>query len=118
MVKQPKRARDYFDKRGLDYSFLNEYTLDVLVNLVQDEILKVRAESEAFALRDVKWKDYRPGKCAFITVDGTYFKGREAISFNSNGFIGFAGWADDYHLKPIIDGFLKWCDRIGPALQK
>lgn len=45
---------------------------------------------------------------AFICVDGDYFKGREAISFNSDGFIGFAGWADDKNVQPFLRAFVLW----------
>lgn len=42
---------------------------------------------------------------AFIRVDSHYFEGREAISFNRDGFIGFAGWADDTNIKPFVLAF-------------
>lgn len=34
---------------------------------------------------------------------------REAISFNENGFIGIAGWADSENTRPIIRAFKYWC---------
>jgi len=37
-----------------------------------------------------------------------YFDDREAVTFNPDGFIGFAGWADDNHLAPILKGFDDW----------
>lgn len=45
---------------------------------------------------------------AFIKVDSHYFEGREAISFNRDGFIGFAGWADDTNIKPFVRAFNKF----------
>lgn len=45
---------------------------------------------------------------AFLSVSGFYFSGREAISFNSDGFIGFAGWADDVNVQPFLRAFQKW----------
>lgn len=51
-------------------------------------------------------------KCAFIRCNGTYFKGREAISFNSDGYIGFAGWADLKNLKPFHRAFKRWMDEM------
>ena len=39
-----------------------------------------------------------------------YYTRRECISFNKDGFIGFAGWADDGNSNPIRRAFLEWCD--------
>lgn len=47
-------------------------------------------------------------KSAFLKVSGFYFQGREAISFNSDGFIGIAGWADDVNVQPFLRAFHKW----------
>lgn len=46
---------------------------------------------------------------AYMYVDSHYFTKRECISFNKNGFIGFAGWADDKNRRPILIGFNNWC---------
>lgn len=45
---------------------------------------------------------------AFIRVNGTYFKDREAISFNGNGYIGFAGWSDSRNVQPFYRAFARW----------
>ena len=45
---------------------------------------------------------------AFLSCDGSYFTGREAISFNSDGFIGFCGWADDKNSIPFLVAFYRW----------
>ncbi|MBD9539963.1 hypothetical protein IB276_10920 [Ensifer sp. ENS04] len=42
-----------------------------------------------------------------------YFKNREAVTFNGNGFIGFAGWSDETNVQPILSGFMKWLDALG-----
>ena len=34
--------------------------------------------------------------------------GREAISFNSDGFIGFCGWADTQNSQPFLNAFRRW----------
>lgn len=47
---------------------------------------------------------------AFLFVDGEYFKKREAISFNRDGFIGFAGWASDKDVQPFLYAFIEWVD--------
>ena len=51
----------------------------------------------------------RPGIYeAFLRVDGRYWQGREAVSFNGDGFIGIAGWADDNNVQPFLRGFMRW----------
>lgn len=45
---------------------------------------------------------------AYLRVDGRYWQGREAISFNDDGFIGFAGWADDDNVQPFLRAFAIW----------
>lgn len=35
---------------------------------------------------------------------------RECISFNADGWIGFAGWADQGNTNPILRAFIEWCD--------
>lgn len=37
-----------------------------------------------------------------------YFDNREAVTFNPDGFIGFAGWADVTNVQPILQGFFAW----------
>lgn len=46
--------------------------------------------------------------CAFVRCDGDYFTGREAVSLNRDGRIGFAGWADDSNIKPFLSAFEQW----------
>ena len=37
-----------------------------------------------------------------------YFDDREAVTFNEDGFVGFASWADEINVQPILIGFLAW----------
>lgn len=44
----------------------------------------------------------------FMTCRTNEWDSREAISFNRDGFIGFAGWADDDNVQPILNGVTSW----------
>ncbi|TLP41063.1 hypothetical protein [Arcobacter arenosus] len=44
----------------------------------------------------------------FITMSTEDWEGREAVSFNSDGFIGFCGWADSKNSKPILNAVTEW----------
>jgi hypothetical protein len=51
-------------------------------------------------------------KECYLFMNSHYFTQRECISFNKDGFIGFAGWADSRNTKPIIDAFVEWVDNL------
>lgn len=42
-----------------------------------------------------------------IRLDGPYFKDRQCVTFERDGFVGFAGWASTENTVPILDGFCK-----------
>ena len=43
---------------------------------------------------------------AYIRCDGAYFRGREAVSLNPDGFIGIAGWPFAIALKAWVEKWL------------
>lgn len=43
---------------------------------------------------------------------------RECISFNADGWIGFAGWADQGNTNPILRAFIEWCDALAATKEK
>jgi len=47
---------------------------------------------------------------AYIKVLCDNYSLREAISFNSNEWIGFAGWASSYNTVLFTDAFEEWLD--------
>ena len=44
----------------------------------------------------------------YMTCKADYFEGREAISFNRDGFIGMAGWASTENSEPIRQAVIDW----------
>jgi len=44
----------------------------------------------------------------YMTCKTEQWGNREAVSFNRDGFIGFAGWADSNNIKPIINAVESW----------
>ena len=54
----------------------------------------------------------QPFKQAYIKVLCDNYSIREGISFNRDGFIGFAGWSDSDNVRPFIDAFEEWVDEI------
>ena len=64
---------------------------------------------------DIKKKTNGSIVSCYLYLNSHYFTQREAISFNTAGFIGFAGWADQGNTNPLLRAFLKWCDMIAPG---
>lgn len=108
-------ARQYFKDKGLTYAVLTEEAVLLLIAKLQLEIYKAKRNDKDCILVGINKYKYKPGR-VFLTVKGTYFDSREAISFNQDGFIGFAGWACTRSTEPFINGFIKWCDAVAVPL--
>lgn len=44
----------------------------------------------------------------FLYCKTNLWSSREAVSFNTDGFIGFCGWADSDNVKPFLRGIEYW----------
>ena len=49
---------------------------------------------------------------ASLTVDGSYFKGREAFTMNGDGLFGIAGWADSRNTSPFAAAVVRWVELL------
>lgn len=109
-------CRDYFAGHGLSYADVRMEDVWMLHAMLA---VAVR-DSSTVTIDDLRMskkqhvsltKDGRL-RSAYLYVDGCYFEGREAVSFNGDGFIGFCGWASDANAAPIYEGFASWVDWI------
>ena len=110
-------AREYFKKCGLTYDDITEGDILTLVILLNREIKKSNKAGETSTYTMCLSKKIvfvnspkRTMKRCFLYMNSHYFTQRECISFNEDGFIGFAGWADQGNTNPILRAFLAWCD--------
>lgn len=114
-------ARAYFKDKGLTYGDITEGDILVLTMLLQKELKKSNKAGETSvnitlsSKVDMKKKSNGSIICCFLYVNAHYFTRREAISFNRDGFIGFAGWADQGNVNPLLRAFTKWCDYLAEA---
>lgn len=113
------QARNYFKDKGLTYDNINDGDILVLVMMCQQELKKSckAGETSTSTMRlsekiDMKRKTNGSIVSCFLYMNSHYFTRREAISFNQNGFIGFAGWADQGNTNPLLRAFLRWCDYL------
>lgn len=110
MINQ--EVRNLAKSKGFNYDLVTREKFDLLINILNVE-LKNHKEMPMKTSKVLK-NDFifdRKGmiRC-FIKVNGPYFKNREAISFNEDGFIGFCGWASENNAIPIINSFNRWLE--------
>ncbi len=118
-VCSTQEARDYFARKGLTYDDITEGDILVLIMLLNKYIKKANKENETSVSTmrlsekvDIKRKSNGAIITCFIYMNSHYFTRRECISFNRDGFIGFAEWADQGNTNPILRAFLEWCDYL------
>lgn len=112
-------ARQYFVENGFKYEDITEGDICILYMLLNKHIKRaVKAKSMSTdSMRmsqkiDSKYRTNGTLKSCYLYINSHYFTQREAISFNLDGFIGFAGWADSSNRQPFIDAFVEWIGRM------
>ena len=111
-------AREFFAAANLSYGQICENDIRALDGFLAIEYAQHVRDGGAVNMHTCYRKKYQPEvrtakegpgiEAAFIRVSSNYFSGREAISFNEDGFIGFAGWAGGTTIKPFIRAFYRW----------
>lgn len=112
-------CRQHFADCGLTYDDITDGDILALVMLLNREIKKSNKTGETsvstMRLSEKKIIKHKPNgsitEC-YLFMNSHYFTQRECISFNRDGFIGFAGWADDGNTNPLRRAFLEWCDAL------
>ena len=88
------------------------FSLQNLQDMKKNILLLEKMEVSLSKKIDIKKNTDGSIKCCYLYMNSHYFTRREAISFNSDGWIGFAGWADMGNLNPIKRAFMSWCDEL------
>ena len=110
------KARQKFIDAGLQYKDITESKFYLLLSILADELKNFNNNSFEMRISKrlkkdmpiINFDDDGNMVNAFIKVSSYYFSGREGISFNSDGWIGFAGWACSTNLIPFCKAFEKW----------
>lgn len=107
-------ARATYDAAGLTYAVITDKNLQRLRGLINQKMKA--SELIKGTYRCHQRPSIRRDKYLFaqIKCKSFYFSEREAVTFNSDGFIGFAGWADDNNVQPILSGFVEWVQELQP----
>lgn len=109
-------ARDRWHRSKLSYSDLKIDDLVTLRTMIDEGLqtsgfMRGTYRTEKASLPREHDADGRISY-AEIRCRAYYFRNREAVTFNKDGFIGFAGWADDENVGPIVDAFVRWVDMM------
>lgn len=111
-------ARELFANSGLTYDDIDGSALKALQAFADIELARCRLNPSAplhVSMRmthkvDATVCEEGGIESAFLYVNGSYFKKREVFSFNSDGFIGIAGWADSKNTRPFLVAFGQWVE--------
>ena len=115
-------ARDLFADSGLTYADLDRQALDALVAFLDIELARCRLGPATPCQRSMRMRHKRMVRkgvgggveAAELFVRARYFDEREAVTFERNGFVGIAGWADSRNLRPFLVAFgerVEWLSR-------
>jgi len=109
-------ARKAFADAGLDYGILDRKSLQELRSRIDRELKTAGYMEGTYRMRmSLDFRETPNGTYAALRCKSHYFENREAVTFNPDGFIGFAGWADDTNVQPILKAFAKWVSEFRPA---
>ena len=103
-------ARARFKEAGLTYANVDAASLQRLRDLINEKMIASGLMKGSYRCNKKITLQGRvsPSFFAGIECHAFYFDKREAVSFNRDGFIGFAGWSDDTNVQPILEGFAAW----------
>lgn len=117
--------REYFKSLGLTYEQRVTYdNVIMLHSMLVPELMTSKCFDGTYRMnKDIEFKVNKRKKTrdfifAGLTCNAFYFTGREAVSFNRDGFIGLCGWSDSVNNQPILRGFKKWCDWLATTNDK
>ncbi len=106
-------ARAHWAASGLGYDVLTEESLERLRAKIDASLLASGLMDSTFRAREPATLNDQPGnRWADIRCSAYYFEDRQAVTFESDGFVGFAGWADDTNVQPILSAFVAWVDEL------
>ncbi|WP_411839889.1 hypothetical protein [Paracoccus sp. ME4] len=110
-MKTRDDARARFAMLGIAAADLDRGDIRRLENLLQEAM-----QDAEFAMRIDRRRtrvlDRADGRLISIRCRAEHFDDREAVTFNPDGFVGFAGWADALNIRPFLAGFSAWCDEM------
>lgn len=111
-------ARKAFADSGLTYGMLSVEVLEDLRKRLDGQMKRSELMNGSYRMRRTCHLTQKPGgRYAHVRCKSHYFDDREAVTFNPDGFIGFAGWADERNVQPILEAFTAWVEAHRPSVE-
>lgn len=108
-----EQAREAWVSNGLGYEILSHMNVQKLEACIDAAMRSSALMRGTFRIEPRRTRFYKlPNFAVEVRCKSHYFSNREAITFNTGGFIGFGGWADDINIQPILSGFVEWVDQM------
>lgn len=108
-------ARALWEASGLTYADLTPSALQSLRRCIDDAMRQSGLIRGTYRCHQrPKVKHGKDGEVVSVELRcrSYYFNDRQAVTFDNSGFIGFAGWADDTNIEPVLRGFADWLRSI------
>jgi hypothetical protein len=106
-------ARKHWAASGLTYAALTAESLERLRARIDAEMIASGLIDHTYRARESATLHEQPGnRWADIRCSAYYFEDRQAVTFEPTGFVGFAGWADEENVQPILAAFVDWVDEL------
>jgi len=104
-INDRDQARELIEKAGITSYNVTSSQLQDLWRCLSVSLQESGNYNDTYEMNE-------PGSMEFMTCKTDQWDEREAVSFNRDGFIGFAGWADKKNIKPILQGVGDWLDGL------
>lgn len=112
-----KKSIEMFYKLGLSYDDIDQYDIYELIKLLnkniadynQDTVFMIKEPIFEGKKKNVIFNNSGRLKFAEIRCLGAYFDDRQAITFDEDGTITLAGWADLKNMRIFTSAFRLWC---------
>ena len=106
-----EQARKAYQESGLDGFFpLTFERMAALRDTINHEMLEAALMDGTFHMAHPSRIRIHSEDCVELRCTSHYFDDREAVTFNADGFVGFAGWSDETNVQPILRGFIEWVE--------
>lgn len=105
-------ARQIWENSKIDILSLSLENFYQLANFIEEAAKNCDSDLKLYG--DVLGGGKSSNVACELRCSSDYFEDREMVTFykpNANKFhVGFAGWADDETIQPILTGFVKWVE--------
>ena len=98
-------VREILDSKGITVKNVTDDQVKILHSILSENLTNSGCFRGSFKINKLD-------NTRYLTCASDYFVDREAVSFNSDGFIGFAGWADSKNVQPILKSVVEWANKI------